>query len=200
MAVKRRKRGRGVDQEGRSKAGSPFVMIEHWMFDCPAYRALKPGPRVLLFELIRRYNGTNNGRIGLGVREAARAIGLRDDEAAARHFRTLEATGFIICIKNAGFNMKSPIDRTAREWRLTWLQYDGQPPTKDFMRQPCNQRTGKAGLARPEKPDSLDPNTTCQPKVSTEKPVFSLPVELPVRPDNPGTCRFAMGGCLHDAF
>jgi hypothetical protein len=46
--------GRGLDRKDRSKAGSPFVMMEHWMFDSPACRALKPAPRALPFELIRQ--------------------------------------------------------------------------------------------------------------------------------------------------
>lgn len=36
-----------------------------------AWATLKPGPRALYIELKRRYNGRNNGRILMSVREAA---------------------------------------------------------------------------------------------------------------------------------
>lgn len=103
------------------------------MFDCAAYRSMKPGPRALLAELIRRYNGRNNGSIVLGIREACQALNMSDKDTVARYFKELSSKGFIACTKAGGFNMKDPASRRASEWRLTWLKCGDDLPTKEFM-------------------------------------------------------------------
>jgi len=128
-----RARGRKVDATGRSAGFVRHVRLDHWIFDCAVYRRLKPGPRALLWELIRRFNGSNNGRIGMGVRAAGTAVGV-DPGTVGGYFHKLEAEGFIVATRRGAFNMKAPTDRIATEWRLTWLPSDGQAPTKDFMR------------------------------------------------------------------
>ena len=67
----------------RPAYAKPFVMLPHWTFDCPAYRTLKPGPRALLWELIRKHNGANNGRIGFSQRAMSAAINVADRETVA---------------------------------------------------------------------------------------------------------------------
>lgn len=39
---------RKTNATGRSGGIEPFVKMDRWMFECRAYRALKPGPRALL--------------------------------------------------------------------------------------------------------------------------------------------------------
>lgn len=136
MPPKRRLRGagRGVLANGRSERSDAFIRIPNYIFDCPAYRSLKPGPRALLCELIRRYNGRNNGKIGLGRREACAALNMTDKDTMSRYFQELETKGFIACTKAGGFNMKDPSSRRASEWRLTWERYNEKLPTKEFMR------------------------------------------------------------------
>lgn len=128
-------RGRKTDATGRSLGGERHVRMDHWMLKCPAYRALKPGPRALLGELLLRFNGSNNGRIGLGVREAAEAVNVASTETVSRYFHDLQAAGFIVATRRSGFNLKALADRKATEWALTWLPIDGQAATKDFMRE-----------------------------------------------------------------
>ena len=140
-------RGRKVNAKGRSTGAQPFVMLPHWAFDCPAYRTLKPGPRALLWELIRRHNGANNGRIGFSQRAMSVAINVADRETVAGYVRELEARGFIIAQRRGGFSVKAA-DRRASEWALTWLHLDDALPTKDFMRWRPEKidGTGKAAL------------------------------------------------------
>lgn len=107
-------------------------MLNNYVFDCPAYRTMKPGPRALLWELIRRHNGNNNGVIGLGVRDAATLLNVGKD-AAGRYFRELIERGFIVPARPGGFNIKDPESRRATEWRMTWERCRDQSPTKDFM-------------------------------------------------------------------
>ncbi|MXO57942.1 hypothetical protein GRI89_00065 [Altererythrobacter salegens] len=126
--------GRGVRSNGRSKRSGPFVRIPNFVFDSPAYRSLKPGPRALLSEIIRRYNGSNNGHIGLGVREACAALNMKDKDTVNGFFKELVGKGFIVCVRSGGFNMKDPSSRRASEWRITWERAADEPPTKEFMR------------------------------------------------------------------
>jgi hypothetical protein len=50
-----------------------------------AYHGLGSYARSLLFELIDRYNGCNNGMIGLGVREAAYELQRNCQQCNARN-------------------------------------------------------------------------------------------------------------------
>lgn len=132
--VVRNRKGQGADQTGRSTKSPPFVMLRNYVFDCPAYRSLKPGPRALLFELVRRYDGSNNGRIGLGARGACVAVNIADKDTAVRYFDELQDHGFIRPTKLGAFNMKVPGASRATEWRLTWLPSGNDLPTKEFMK------------------------------------------------------------------
>lgn len=126
-------RRRSLSAKGRSTGTKPFVMLQNWAFDCPAYRSLKPGPRAVLWELIRRYNGTNNGRIACSARDMARAINVSDRQTVAEYERELQAKGFLKITRPGGFNVKVS-DRRATEWALTWEKIGDELPTKDFMK------------------------------------------------------------------
>ena len=136
-----------TNAKGRRRAAPPFIMLQWWIFDCPAYRTMKPGPRSLLWELVRRYNGSNNGSIGLGQREAASALGIKRADTVAGYFAELEQRGFIAATRRGGFNMKDPSARRATEWRLTWLESPGLRPTKEFMRAVPHPETDNARSA-----------------------------------------------------
>lgn len=109
-------------------------MVPHYIFDCNSFRALKSGPRCLLFEIIRRFNGSNNGSIGLGVREACKALAMTDKGTMSKYFVILQQHGFIAETRPGGFNMKDPQGRRASEWRLTWMPYATTGATKDFLK------------------------------------------------------------------
>lgn len=126
-------RGRRANAKGRSTGPAPFLMLPQWAFDSPAYRTLKPGPRALLWELIRRFNGTNNGHIVFSQRDMAVAINVTDRETVALYVRELESRGLIVASRRGGFNVKVA-DRRASEWALTWLPVGDVPATKAFMR------------------------------------------------------------------
>jgi len=125
--------GRKTNAKGRSVGKHPFVMLSHFAFDCPAYRTLKPGPRALLWEFIRKYNGANNGRIGFSQRDMSASINVADRETVAGYVRQLEERGFIEARKRGGFNVKVA-DRRATEWLLSMFALGDVAATKDFMR------------------------------------------------------------------
>ena len=126
-------RKRSIASKGRGTGSQPFVMLTNWAFDSAAYRSLKPGPRALLWEVIRRYNGGNNGRIGFSQRRMAEAINVADRQTVAEYVRELQAKGFIKAIRVGGFNVKAS-DRRATEWALTCHKIGDELPTKEFMR------------------------------------------------------------------
>ena len=154
------KRGRKSNAKGRSTGAEPFLMLPQWAYDCPAYRSLKPGPRALLWELIRRFNGKNNGRIGFSQRDMSAAINVADRETVAGYVRELEARGFIVATRRGGFNVKAA-DRRASEWALTWLPVGEALATKEFMRWRPDENDGTG------KPTAKDGKAVLK---STERP------------------------------
>lgn len=109
----------------------PFVKLEHWLMNCDAWLALKPGPRALYTELKKRFKGGNNGEIFLSHRDAANALGVGRDTVGAYYKKLLEH-GFIIetrghCLGPAGIGQSS-------SYALTELPLGERPATKEFMR------------------------------------------------------------------
>lgn len=150
-------------RNGRNSGSTAFLMLDYYIFDCPAYRTMKPGPRALLNELIRRHNGTNNGRIGFGVRAAAEALCVSKDTASA-YFETLGERGFIALARPGGFNMKEPQSRRATEWRLTWIKTDCTTAKRDFLAYGKKSAVLENGTLGPKNPDSADDLGAERPK------------------------------------
>ena len=79
----------------RQKKGvGRFVQLPEWVQASEAWATLKPAPRALYIELKRRYNGSNNGRIILSHRDAAKALGVHRNTVGP-WFEALEERGFI---------------------------------------------------------------------------------------------------------
>lgn len=123
--------GKDYRQKKKGKGSERFARLPFYMMRSAAWRALDCVARSLYIELLARYNGVNNGSIGLGVREAATALNV-GKSVANRAFHDLRRLGFIDVGQGSTFNQK----RLAREWLLTDLRDDrnGHAPRKDFMR------------------------------------------------------------------
>ena len=108
------------------------VRLYHWLLNSPAYLSLSTAARAVHVEIIRLYNGSNNGCIALSVRTAANRCRIARN-TAARAFVELQDRGFIECVTRGAFSMKI---RHAAEWRLTHLPCDvsGRLSEKPFMR------------------------------------------------------------------
>lgn len=115
---------------GRRKGAAKHVRQYEWMLASPAYRSLPCYERCLLTELVRRYNGVNNGNFPMSVREAASLLGTGKNQAA-KAFHGLEDRGFIKPNIKGAFTWKA---RHATTWILTEYRFNGEPPTKDFMK------------------------------------------------------------------
>ncbi|HWU02436.1 MAG TPA: hypothetical protein VN222_06845 [Novosphingobium sp.] len=177
-----KRRSKNTFANGRNKT-APFLMLPQWVYDRMAAHHLPVGARALLFELIRRYDGNNNGKIGLGQRDAADALGVNKDTAAG-YFRALQDAGFIVCTQPGGFNMKDPTSRRASEWRLTWEWCGDRAPTKDFLNPPSQKTTvRKNRTIGPKIPDNDAKNKPHRPKNPDQ--LGQIPAS--VGPKNPDT-------------
>jgi len=107
-------------------------MLPRYVLESPAWRSLSAQARALYVHLALRFNGRNNGFIGLSVRDAASECRLAKD-TAARAFAELVERGFIELAQAGTFNLKV---RHSAEWRLTALPCDrtSAPASKTFMR------------------------------------------------------------------
>ena len=122
-----------LNRQGRA-INEQFVKMPYFMLNSLAYRSMKPGPRALLVEFHKRFNGRNNGRIIFSQRDMAEAVNISDRQTIAKYVRDLEATGFIKAIKRGGFNVKSPTESRATEWALSIYHVGDKQPEKTFMR------------------------------------------------------------------
>lgn len=123
----------------KRKGKAKFLMIDGYIIRSAAWQALSPHDIATYLELKWRYDGLNNGRIGLGCRELAERLKSSKD-TALRSLNNLVAKGFIAKSRPSGFNVKN---RMATEWRLTEYSCDlsNHLPTKDFMRWPDENKT-----------------------------------------------------------
>ena len=108
----------------------PFIMMEHWVYDCEAWQNLKPGPVALYLALKRRFNGSNNGELFLSHRDAAEALNVGRDTVGG-YYAELKEKGFIVqtvghCLGPSGLGQ-------ATKWALTEYPLNGAPATKEFM-------------------------------------------------------------------
>jgi hypothetical protein len=143
--LKRRTRGRGHNAKGRTKKGIRFVKIDHWVMATMAWLSLSAAARALYVELLRRYNGHNNGEISLSVREAARLVHIAKN-TASKAFKELEAKGFIKRHVCGSFNWKR---RHATTWILTEHEFEDEPATKEFARwRPERKKLGPKSRTR----------------------------------------------------
>jgi hypothetical protein len=111
---------------------SRHVRLYHWFLRSEAWQSLSPNARALYIEIVTRYNGSNNGRIGFSARDAGKALHVSKD-SGARTLIELQDRGFIVVARRSGFSLKT---KMATEWRLTEFCCDitNTFATKDFMR------------------------------------------------------------------
>src|SRR3954467_247762 len=124
------------------------VRLYHYFMQTEAWQSLKALERSIYIEIAARYagDGSNNGRIGYSIREAASTFRV-GKSSAARALETLQDRGFIVARRKGAFSLKS---RHSTEWRLTEFGCDltGALPTKEFARwRPENQKPVPPGTS-----------------------------------------------------
>ena len=89
-----------------------FLRLDYELLQSQRWRLLRPIPRALYLEMAAKFNGFNNGNIGLSVREVCQKLHI-GRATAHRAFRALEMLDLIVCTKRG--TLKT---RQASEWRL----------------------------------------------------------------------------------
>jgi hypothetical protein len=117
--------------KGHKKGAGRHVQLPEWLQASEAWATLGPGPRALYIELKRRYNGTNNGRIILSHRDAAKALHVHRNTVGP-WFKTLQERGFIQ-MTQAPHLGPSGVGQSSH-WSLDEVQgVDMKPARKAFM-------------------------------------------------------------------
>ena len=102
----------------RRKSGRRFLQLWMNVKRSAAYHSLGLPARCALFEVLERFNGINNGFIGLGVRELAGALKCSRD-TAARALHELDDAGLVRPTQVGVWR-----GRRATEWRLMFYRCD----------------------------------------------------------------------------
>ena len=107
---------------------SPFAMLHWYVLDSQGWHDLTLMARCSYLELSRRYDGANNGTIGMSARDLASRLN-RSPSHAAKSLRELEDAGFITITKQGTFKRKN---RLASEYRLNAFisDLDSDPPDR----------------------------------------------------------------------
>jgi hypothetical protein len=124
----------GGGKDRRQKAdlrGGQYVLLPHAVLKSEAYRTLPHPARSVLGLLLFRFNGFNNGRIPLSLREIADAFGTTNHAAASDALEMLRARGLVVLAKDYPSG-----SRLAREYRITFISSgDGGrvPATNEYV-------------------------------------------------------------------
>lgn len=179
----------------KRKGKAKFIMIDGYVKRSAAWQALTPVERAAYIEVKWKYDGLNNGRIGLGCRELADELNMGKD-TAVRALDGLVEKGFTAKAKASAFNVKN---RAVTEWRLTEYRCDvtGELPTKDFMRWGKEKKPQSHPSDTQSHPSDTYPmkggrKVADSPTHATVKPILSDPQSHPS-----DTYRYTIGGAAN---
>ena len=142
----------------------PHVRMIHKVYDSPEFQALVPNERAILWELIRKYNGFNNGNLSLGVREAAKKCHL-GQMAACRALARLQESGLISATYKGHLVPDYGRPNVPTRWRLNFLE---ESSAKDSLQRFPNDTAGCfRNDTSPPTPDRFRNDTS--PPVSFQK-------------------------------
>lgn len=75
---------------------------------------MAPEEKAIFIAVAQRWDGFNNGQIGLGVRDTAAEVHIAPN-TATRAFNVLQERGFLELMRDSSFHQK----KLVREWRVT---------------------------------------------------------------------------------
>ena len=135
---------------GKKQQDKPdrYFKLFHYMMETDAWKVLSANARAVYLQIGLRYNGFNNGRLALSVRDAAKECGLARN-TAGRCFKELIDCGFIEETRHGGLSRKT---RVASEWRLTAFRCDltGALTSRLFMQRGARARDNRLPRSRPQ--------------------------------------------------
>jgi hypothetical protein len=125
----------------KRKGGPPFVQLYRFVKRSQAWHGLSLYARCLLIELLDRYTGCNNGLIGLGVREASKALRCSHG-STCKAMRELDDSGLAQPLTPGSWRGKK-----ATEWRITFYVCNktGELPIKSWPEVTWESAKGHVG-------------------------------------------------------
>jgi hypothetical protein len=135
-----------IERKRRSKASARHVRLYYALLESEAWKALSHVERSGYVEFCKAYNGGNNGRIAMSVRDLKKLLGC-SDATACRTSARLEEVGLIRPVKR-GVYTKLAQTRRATEWRLTDYKCDvtGSGPTREWRRWKRSDRSTREAV------------------------------------------------------
>ena len=124
------------NRKGRDKS-ERFVKLPYYLLRSAAWLHLTPRERTAFLLIAERYNGLNNGRISLSIREIV-LLGRMAANSASKALKTLEDAGFIKKTFNGSFSQKKPL---ASEFELTYQPTEKAIASKEFMKSKPKKNT-----------------------------------------------------------
>jgi hypothetical protein len=144
--------------------GERRIKFEHWLLNSAAYIALSNSAKCTFFELMRRFDGNNNGTISFGGKDGG-YIGLNRDQTE-RALTELEGARFIV--ETAPAEVRNGVPR---KWRLTIYGAIGEKATKDFMRTEIRPKKSFHGVTGAD-----DKALNVSPVRTTISPMSPVPI------------------------
>jgi hypothetical protein len=115
-----------MPRKKKPRGGDRFVKLPHYLLSHPSWCEMSAVAALLLIEVKRRYNGYNNGEIGLSCREAG-VVAKCGKDRAQRALYELEYYGHILLKYSGTFG-----NRKASEYILTHQPVGNHPSTHDW--------------------------------------------------------------------
>ena len=88
------------------RSGAPFVMLRHDLLEHPDYIALKNPAKVLLIDVLKHYNGRNNGDFVITLK-VLRAQGWTSEDTMRRATKQLIDAGLLVITRQGGRHLPS---------------------------------------------------------------------------------------------
>lgn len=135
--------------KGKKGDGEQYVPMPYKMLRSDAWRSLSGAAVKLYLELHTRYNGGNNGKLHLSMKEAAEILCM-GKATIQRAYDELTEKGFIALEVPGNW-----YSRRAHDWRLTSKPTEGRagrtPPTLDWTkwRKPKSQKQKQGSNSEP---------------------------------------------------
>ena len=142
-----KKPSRGVDNKGRSKKRGKFVALGDGLLTSEAWRSLSGNTMKYYLELRRRFNGSNNGHLYLGLDEAKNLLHMGKTTAHNAQKELLDK-GLIRMTRRGGFHQ-----HLAATWALTDEPTGTHPATYDFKKWTTQKKFCGPETERTRSPD-----------------------------------------------
>jgi hypothetical protein len=126
----------------KQSIGETFLYITHTVHDSPEFESLKPIDIAVLVLLLRKFDGFNNGRIPLGVREIARRRHC-SMMTAWRALKNLEKAGIIELTRKGHMVPEPGRPDVATQWRVRFLPDAPKPACQPNRRASRNYHQPK---------------------------------------------------------